>query len=383
MSSSPRGYRSPSACLKSSTVSTSVWFLWDWVITVDSEVRGTFLSSPLTAEPDHSDVDRTFLGQTISEAFTTTFFRPPRSSLFTLDYWVHVVFRQSNPWCHWNNVRALAAPRTSSANTTTIQTACMQYVAWLAPIGVTGEACKPVIFSYIVISDLSATIFQTVLVLRTYALWDCNRRIYLILMGLNIAASLVLQSFVIRELLPGMVTMVPNPLPAPYNGCMPVFHTGTWNRSATIVIFESIMAVFLIVKFVENIQQGKTSRVLYILFRDGFIEFIVGSILCLLTGSTPWGSKYGVSTIFLNVTTSVSSICCARLLLNIKDVMKLSDPSDPLEWQPRWTLMNVGSLPSSEQQDNRVYEPPGVYEVESPAVLEMSQIEMFDDFAED
>ncbi|KAF8297416.1 hypothetical protein DL93DRAFT_2086698 [Clavulina sp. PMI_390] len=63
--------------------------------------------------------------------------------------------------------------------------------------------------------------------------------------------------------------------------------------------------------------------------------------------------------------------------------MKLSDPSDPLEWQPQWTLMDVASLPSPNRQGDRVYEPPGFYESESPAVLEMSQIEMFDDFLEE
>ncbi|KAF8301434.1 hypothetical protein DL93DRAFT_2233690 [Clavulina sp. PMI_390] len=308
-------------------LSTSVWFLWDWVITIDSEIEH-FWGKPLTTG--------------------------------SMLYFANRVLGVIGIILHG--------------------------ISWLAPIGVTGGACKPVVFVYIMFSALSTTVVQTVLALRTYALWDCNRKIYVVLMALNIASALVQQGLNVRNLLPGKVIAIPNPLPAPYDGCMMVFKTGTWHRFVPIVVFEFSMAVFLTIKFVENIQHGKSSRVLYILFRDGFIEFItvtVGSILCLLTGTAKWANKYDIAIIILDVTTSVSAICCARLLLNIKDVMKLSDPSDPLEWQPRWTLMNVGSLPSGERQDDRVYEPPGFYESESPAMLEMSQIEVFDDFLED
>ncbi|KAF8317456.1 hypothetical protein DL93DRAFT_2226405, partial [Clavulina sp. PMI_390] len=255
----------PNLCAMPVPVSTSLWFLWDWVITIDSEVEH-FWGKPIT------------IGSTLYFA---------------------------------NRILGVIGILLHGA-------------AWVLPIGVTGAACKPVIFTYLVISDLSTTVVQTVLALRTYAVWDCNRQVYLVLMGLNIAASLVQQGLNARNLLPGKVTATPNPLPVPYDGCLLVFHTGTWHRFVPIVIFEFTIAVFLSIKFIENIRNGKTNRVLYILFRDGFIEFItvtVGSILCLLTGAASWGNTHSMSLIILDATTSISAICCARLLLNIKDIM--------------------------------------------------------------
>ncbi|KAF8301433.1 hypothetical protein DL93DRAFT_2233689 [Clavulina sp. PMI_390] len=112
-------------------LSTSVWFLWDWVITIDSEIE-LFWRKPMT---------------------TGSILYFANRVLGVIGIILHAIL-------------------------------------WLAPIGVTGGACKPVTFVYIMVSDLSATVVQTVLALRTYALWDCNRQVYLVLMGLNIVCHL-------------------------------------------------------------------------------------------------------------------------------------------------------------------------------------------------
>ncbi|KAF8311303.1 hypothetical protein DL93DRAFT_2157348 [Clavulina sp. PMI_390] len=310
---------------------TTVWFLWDWVITIDSEVEH-FWGKPQT---------------TGSILYFT------------------------------NRLLAVLA-----------------IVLHAIPIVIgSQDVCEPLVYAFLVVTAFSTFVVQTVLVLRTYALWDCNKQIYWSLMGINVAAGIVQQVLNAAIWLPGRFTTYPNPFPEPYTGCIAVFSHGTWQRFVPMIAIELTLAVFLLIKFVEQIQRGRTNRVLYILFRDGFIEFItvtIGSILCLVAGASKYGNTHDIDLITFDVTSSVSSICCARLLLNIKDVMTLSDPSDPLAWQPRWTLIDVESPPpdkqkhyqhpnDQQQQAEQVPEP--FYAADNATAMpEMSQMDMFDDF---
>ncbi|KAF8301416.1 hypothetical protein DL93DRAFT_540540 [Clavulina sp. PMI_390] len=203
------------------------------------------------------------------------------------------------------------------------------------------------IYTILVLSGISSFIVQTVLVLRTYALWECRNGIFRLLMSLNILGSLAQQGVVATVWHPNVITIPWNPLPAPYTGCMVIFDLPPWQK------------------------RGRSHRVLYVLFRDGFKLFIVASLLSLLMaiiGNGSEGSSH-LTNITFNLVSAISMICCARLLLNIRDVMTLSDPRDSTKPNP-WSLS-----PSFDEHYGDVEDPR-----DSTTLSSASQIEMFDTF---
>ncbi|KAF8321721.1 hypothetical protein DL93DRAFT_1462589 [Clavulina sp. PMI_390] len=279
-----------------SFLATSSWFLWDWVIAIDLEIEH-FWGKPLNTG--------------------------------SILYLANRLFGMIGIVLH--------AIETMVLNGATSQ-----------------EMCKPVIFTFLVISTLNGFVMQTVLVLRTYALWDCNGQIYWSLMGLNVAASLAQQLLNGAIWLPGEFPVYPNPLPGPYGGCASqgMYSKGIWSRYVPILTFE--------LRFID------------------FIAIAVSSILCVMANASKWGKAHDTYLIAFDVTTTVSSICCARLLLNIRDVMSLSDLSDPLGWQPRWTIVEAGLPPSdNKQHESRMHDPTS--RTHTLAEPERSQIEAFDD----
>ncbi|KAF8309822.1 hypothetical protein DL93DRAFT_2230684 [Clavulina sp. PMI_390] len=260
---------------------------------------------------------------------------------------------------------------------------------FISPSAATSSTiCKPLIYGVLSIGGIDSFIIQTVLVLRTYALWDCNKKILWFLMGLNVIASLGQEGLAAAIWGRNVVSTPYNPLPRPYTSCFITFHLGTWERYIPIIVFELGMAFLMILKFVSYVRQGRGHRVLYVLFRDGFIEFTGRSSLSLkqpdvyfllvnTTGSSilgiilglsndPYGNGY-ITHVAYDIMGAISMVCCARMLLNIRDVLSLSDPLDTTKPNP-WTLS-----PSFDQRYGR---DPHVF----AAVPEMSQVEMFETF---
>ncbi|KAF8309835.1 hypothetical protein DL93DRAFT_1697665 [Clavulina sp. PMI_390] len=230
--------------------------------------------------------------------------------------------------------------------------------------------CKPVIFTLLILTGLSASVLQTVLVLRTYALWDRSKWIFWFLMTLNVSASIAQQGLIMNIWGKRGLDIIYNPLPAPYTGCLVDFKLGTWERYVPTLVFELGVVFFLLVKFVAYIFQGRSNRVLYILFRDGFIEFTavtLFSIFSLLLGIVGPKNSDVVDLITFDLSASISVICCARMLLNIRDVMTLSDPLDTTKPNP-WSL------------DDSFDERYGIDRHTVIAPPETSRVEMFESF---
>ncbi|KAF8319925.1 hypothetical protein DL93DRAFT_2224852 [Clavulina sp. PMI_390] len=292
-------------------VSCTTWFVWDWIISIDLEVQ-YFWGKKLTVGSYLYFSNRILGAATLLIHFMTSF-------------------------------------RTLSA-------------------AASAEICKPLIYSVLVVGTLGSSIVQTVLVLRTYALWDCNKRILWILMSLNIIASLTQQGLIAAIWGPNVVSIPWNPLPAPYTSCFITFHLGTWERYIPVLLFEFVVAFFMIIKFVDYVREGNSQRVLYVLFRDGFIEFAgisISSILSLSLGIARdrAGSDY-ITHVTYDIMAAIAMICCARMLLNIRDVLSLSDSLDTTEPHP-WSLE-----PSFDERES----------YHRAIVLDESRVEMFETF---
>jgi len=167
-----------------------------------------------------------------------------------------------------------------------------------------------------------------VLTLRTYALWERSKLVLWSLHILNFSGFLFQIVLAIKEA--GRVINVYNPLPAPYNGCFIVFNGWTWERLVPSLIFETIVAILMVLKFVEYARRGNVSRIAYVLFRDGFVEFAAVAITSIFSLSVEIFQRDGgtLLTLSFDLISAVSIVCCSRLLLNIRCVMKLSSPND-------------------------------------------------------
>ncbi|KAF8309823.1 hypothetical protein DL93DRAFT_2230685 [Clavulina sp. PMI_390] len=267
-------------------LSSAVWFFWDWAISLDSEIQ---------------------------------YFWGKRLTLGSCLYFSNRIMGATTLALHFFTNLLPLTPSTSA------------------------KACKPLIFSVLAAGNISTSIVQTVLVLRTYALWDCNKKILWFLMGLNIVrdhhstglvvlvsdlrpyhpclgwqiSSLTQQGLVAAIWGPNVVSVPWNPLPPPYTSCFITFHLGTWERYIPIIVFESAVACLLIRKFVDYARQGRSHRVLYVLFRDGFIEFTaisISSMLSLFLGISRdrSGSDY-FTHISYDVVASISMVCSPHL----------------------------------------------------------------------
>ncbi|KAF8309833.1 hypothetical protein DL93DRAFT_2170130 [Clavulina sp. PMI_390] len=298
-------------------LSSAVWFFWDWVISIDAEVQ-------------------LFWGKKLNTG--------------SLLYFSNRILAVATLLVHFQtSVRPLSLAQSA-------------------------EMCKPLVFSLLVLNGISGFIVQTVLVLRTYALWDCNKWVFWFLMGLNASATIAQQGLVFNIWGKHNFTVIGNPLPVPYTGCLVSFTKGTWERYIPILVFEFGVVFFLLVKFVDYIRQGRSNRVLYILFRDGFIEFsavTVCSMLSLLIGIFDYDDSANLDLITFDLVSSISIICCARMLLNIRDVMKLSDPLDTTKPNP-WSL--------DDSFDERYGGSSGSGGHTAGPQSETSQVDMFDTF---
>jgi hypothetical protein len=120
-----------------------------------------------------------------------------------------------------------------------------------------------------------------VLVLRTYALWNCNKYVLWFLMSVSIvsipslsiyvtclvdklnnkidcrlqAATLAQEALVAKAIT--ILGIFYNPLPPPYSGCLLLLKNQTWQRYVPIVIFEiSTSSIFLSLSIYLAFQRG-------------------------------------------------------------------------------------------------------------------------------
>ncbi|KAF8301415.1 hypothetical protein DL93DRAFT_2160879 [Clavulina sp. PMI_390] len=331
-------------------VSTAAWFIWDWVVSFDLEVHHFWGKKPFI--------------DTLKTVGSCLYFsnRIVGVIIFLLHFYEDLLDRRL---CYSVSLR----PQKSAAS---------------------AEACKPIVYVILILGGISGFIVQSVLVLRTYALWDCRKDIFWLLMSLNVLASLAQQGVIITLWRINGLSIPWNPLPAPYTGTLVKFNVKPWNRYVPILAFELVIVLFMVAKFADHGRRGRSHRVIYVLFRDavsGMVSwsfhiqdsrlsnrdpFVVSSLLSLLIGVFGSGSSR-LANITFNVVAAISLICCARLLLNIRDVMTLSDPRDTTKPNP-WSLS-----PSFDEQygDTHVSRSPTF------ATSDPNQIEMFDTFFRD
>lgn len=192
---------------------------------------------------------------------------------------------------------------------------------------VQGRMCAPTLRTLGVFSAISFTIVQVIMSLRTYALYDCNKMLLSGLLFLSLA-SFINQMYWL--LLPHATDLV-NTLPAPYNGCLLISSSSvpqpTWAKFIPLLVFEGVLLALTFYKFLYYLRSGTTALVPKVLFRDGFVGFfavIAATVFgCIILIERP----HALLTLGQIVAPIIPVLVASHMLLNLRDVMKISGSS--------------------------------------------------------
>ncbi|KAJ3557048.1 hypothetical protein NM688_g1684 [Phlebia brevispora] len=171
-------------------------------------------------------------------------------------------------------------------------------------------------------STVNHTAVGLILILRIYAIYDCNRKLLytlIVLFALTVTAETVFISFVI-------VRMHTAHMAGWMVGCIPVHSLiHTWAYWIPMVFFHGLLFLLILVKIGYILSQdGKTSNpgLMKVLLRDsvvsfgGALAFIVLNLVIWSVGrKTLWG-------VFPESVVVVDSIIGCRMLLNIRETAK-------------------------------------------------------------
>ncbi|KAF8317004.1 uncharacterized protein EI90DRAFT_214287 [Cantharellus anzutake] len=206
------------------------------------------------------------------------------------------------------------------------------------------KLCGPLIRTVTSLSALNIAVVQVILTMRTYALYSCNKG------GL-------LNQVLFMWL--GPWTVIINSQPAPYTGCLIRLPTWSWERLVPIMTFEILSIVLFAIKFCSYVKMGSMGVVPRMLFRDGFLGFLATSICTSIGLLVQILRPRPLLTFGVALTPLVPTLVAAHMLLNIRDVMKVSSPvakptapTAARRTQPRSSQPPVrGSFPGQQVDD--------------------------------
>ncbi|KAF8318226.1 hypothetical protein DL93DRAFT_440761 [Clavulina sp. PMI_390] len=206
--------------------------------------------------------------------------------------------------------------------------------------------CIPILYTVGILTSVSFTIVQVVVSLRTYALYDCNKPL--------LAALLILSGASLINLIywsTGSHHIVPNHLPAPYNGCLMIadHYDPQWARYIPLMVFEGVVMFLTTVKFMIYLRSRTPSIIPAILYRDGYMGFIailISNLFGLIILSVRPRPLITVSQMCAPILAPV--LITNHMLLNLRDVMRLSTP--PSEGASNLFELDTNSSPEAPTQ---------------------------------
>jgi len=117
-----------------------------------------------------------------------------------------------------------------------------------------------------------------------------------------------------------------NPFPVPYTSCSLVgARKAAWARYIPILFLDTILLALTLYKFANYIQSGSKHMLPKVLFRDGFVGFIVvilATVFSIVICLTPIKSLWSIGQ---DLSLMVPVLVVGRMLLNLRDVMGISD----------------------------------------------------------
>ncbi|OCH85000.1 hypothetical protein OBBRIDRAFT_347288 [Obba rivulosa] len=164
---------------------------------------------------------------------------------------------------------------------------------------------------------LGMTVSQTILMVRTYAIWNCNKYILGFHVSLNtglLIGAVYILNRVLQNVVYGDVNLMR------YEACMPSTSTqAIWPMFVLNMTSEFVVVVLtLIQRYISAYHIRATSPMLRVLYRDGMLFYfamLAMSILnlCLMIAGPP-----AVSPMMQTPLRVIYSTLCTRVLLNLR-----------------------------------------------------------------
>ncbi|KAL5525425.1 hypothetical protein ACEPAF_9295 [Sanghuangporus sanghuang] len=168
---------------------------------------------------------------------------------------------------------------------------------------------------------------QLIFVLRTFALWERNRKVLAFLILLMLACDSVIGAFIWMSERIGSVMLPQEPGLREILGCYGTI-SGTSSYKviipavAALMVFDVVVLALTILRFIRIRKDGEgNGSVIRILFRDGVIYYIVvlaSSVANLLLYALLQNQHAGLVGSCVPILRTVMSICASRLMLNLR-----------------------------------------------------------------
>ncbi|KAL5496117.1 hypothetical protein ACEPAH_3034 [Sanghuangporus vaninii] len=168
---------------------------------------------------------------------------------------------------------------------------------------------------------------QLIFVLRTFALWERNRKILTFLILLMLACDSVIGAFIWMSERIGSVMLPQEPGLRKVLGCYSTI-SGTSSYKviipavAALMVFDVVVLALTVLRFIRIRKDGGgNGSVIRILFRDGVIYYIVvlaSSVANLLLYALLQKQHAGLVGSCIPILRTVMSICASRLILNLR-----------------------------------------------------------------
>jgi len=161
-----------------------------------------------------------------------------------------------------------------------------------------------------------ATIIASVaiiLLFRTWAIWGKSRIVLAILLPLYLGEVSTMLALTVR---------MPIAVPLPSNGpCLMASKSQSWVVTVWILmfVFDATTSALMVYKCWDILKVGAATRIIHVFMRDGVIYFFAVTCLNTLNVAFWIQSNKHIQGINTYMALSMSSICCCRMVLNLRD----------------------------------------------------------------
>ncbi|KAL5479099.1 hypothetical protein ACEPAI_2387 [Sanghuangporus weigelae] len=182
---------------------------------------------------------------------------------------------------------------------------------------------------------------QLIFVLRTFALWERNRKVLAFLILLMLACDSVIGVFIWMSERIGNVMLPQEPGLREVLGCYGTI-SGTSSYKviipavAALMVFDAVVLALTILRFIRIRKDGEgNGSVIRILLRDGVIYYIVvlaSNVANLLLYALLQRQHAGLVGSCVPILRTVMSICASRLMLNLRGAIDRVRSQSQVAW---------------------------------------------------
>jgi len=208
------------------------------------------------------------------------------------------------------------------------------------------STCHVLFAVYCWLATFAYLITNSILVLRTYAIWENKRNVafslFILLVICFVAAGYCAEKFVLS------LSFIRSPSRSVFPGCFIVHSGGTWFTYLLILVFDTAVLILTIIKAIQ--RKGLNGSTLFrTIYRDGVLYYVYLSVLSLINIIVFITMQNSLSFSLVNSHRVLHSILTARLVINIRRAGAL--PS-----KESWLVSAIPETSEDQNQENHSHQ---------------------------